>query len=207
MNLRQKLVAISKNIGFLEFDGNNPLYNKGNRKGPNYTTAAGVIRRLNTELSKHHILLRVCSEDVIFYPESDLATVSCCICFSDCESEETVLSWGSGSGKDKGDKAVMKASTAAYKYAIAQALCLGWGAEDPEDPKHDASAKPGKTKRTANKATEAGRILENIPKATERDHFTRLKLAIQKLDPTSEEFRTCSRAFDKRHKTVFPEGS
>jgi hypothetical protein len=45
--------------------------------------------------------------------------------------EETLSAQGIGQGFDKGDKAVMKAMTAAQKYAYATAFCISWG-DDPE---------------------------------------------------------------------------
>ncbi len=199
MNLRQKLVEISKEIGFLEFDGHNPMYQKkGQAQGTsNYTTAAGVIRKLNAALAKHSVLLTVESEDVIF-PDPKLAVVRCQVAFRDTESDEVIFSFGSGSGKDSGDKAVMKASTAAYKYAIAHALALGWGAEDPENPNGDASAKGrsstpkarGRAKKTAPledldalvAEIEAAESLDGIMKRIikfrkDADAYTRLKEA------------------------------
>jgi hypothetical protein len=48
------------------------------------------------------------------------------------KGDETLTSSACGEGSDSGDKATAKAETAAIKYAVAHALCLAWGAEDPE---------------------------------------------------------------------------
>ncbi len=71
--------------------------------------------------------------------------------------------------KDAGDKALMKAQTAAIKYAMARAFNISWG-DDPEaDPKVDnidnapteAPKKAPSARRAATKAT-----TENTPELT-----------------------------------------
>lgn len=62
-----------------------------------------------------------------------------------------------GEGQDSGDKSVMKANTAAIKYAIAAGLLISWG-DDPEaDPDTDvgASATPPPKATKADKPAKA----------------------------------------------------
>ena len=47
---------------------------------------------------------------------------------------------GLGEGSDRGDKAGMKAWTAANKYAIAAAILLSWGQDPEADPATDITA-------------------------------------------------------------------
>src|SRR5690606_34885912 len=49
----------------------------------------------------------------------------------DTESAEEIQVSGLGQGSDKGDKAVMKAVTAAVKYALSTGFLISWG-DDPE---------------------------------------------------------------------------
>lgn len=49
----------------------------------------------------------------------------------DAETGETVTITGLGSGQDSGDKAVMKAQTAAIKYAYLLSMAISTG-DDPE---------------------------------------------------------------------------
>lgn len=60
-----------------------------------------------------------------------LATVSVQVHIIDSDSGESVDLFGIGSGQDAGDKAVMKAQTAAIKYAFMRSLCIATG-DDPE---------------------------------------------------------------------------
>lgn len=87
-----------------------------------------------------------------------LATVKVEITLIDGDSGEEVKIYGIGSGQDAGDKAVMKAQTAATKYAYMLSFCIATG-DDPEaDSKTDennyAEPQSGATKRmpAANKA-------------------------------------------------------
>ena len=149
MLLVNKLVAISKDIGFLEFDGTNPVYNRGGKKGANYATAAGAIRKLNVAFGEAGILVRCISEDVVFVNDK-LCYVTAM--YEATDGVDVVRFVGSGSGTDMGDKAVMKASTAAYKYALAHLLTLGWGAEDPEaDFETDKAAKASRSPANGSK--------------------------------------------------------
>ena len=84
----------------------------------------------------------------------------------DKDSGETVTLTGIGSGQDGGDKAVMKAQTAAIKYAYMLSLAISTG-DDPEaDSKTDESVgttvaqiKQGGRKE-APKAVAAGQVCE-----------------------------------------------
>ena len=60
-----------------------------------------------------------------------LATVTIQIHLVDSDSGESVDLFGIGSGQDASDKAVMKAQTAAIKYAYLLSMCVATG-DDPE---------------------------------------------------------------------------
>lgn len=89
-----------------------------------YATAEDVLSKVNSSLTKNRIV-----SIVIPYLQSltdvqnlkghteHLATVQVKIELIDSESGESVKFVGIGSGQDVGDKAVMKAQTAAIKYA------------------------------------------------------------------------------------------
>jgi len=190
MSLVEKLVAVSKEIGFLEFDATNDYHKYG------YASAAGVIRKLNEALSSRGVLATSIEDVTHFAPP--MAVVKCSVTFHDSDSEDTITCTGVGSGSDNGDKAVMKASTAAYKYAIAHALTLGWGAADPEgDSSTDSAAKGSSKPRKASKggAGRGGRkprrkapeaILEALEKADGETNFTSIMKDIVKHRGTDE---------------------
>src|SRR5690606_33461353 len=63
--------------------------------------------------------------------EMQRITARVTLTFVDGDSGESLQSQGIGGGSDSGDKAAMKAFTAAEKYAYVGAFCLAFG-EDPE---------------------------------------------------------------------------
>lgn len=151
--LAQKLLEVGKRLGFLEFDA------KNSGMGYGYASAAGVIRKLNVALSE--VGVTVLTREALVAREplengSVRSVVQVTLFFRDVDSGEEVATQGLGEGQDKGDKATMKASTAAYKYAIAHALVLGWGAEDPEaDEETDKPAPRREPAKRPSKAAKA----------------------------------------------------
>lgn len=204
-NLRQKLLKVAEEIGFIEFDGHNPMYSKKTaKKKANFASAAGVIRKLNAALTKHGVVLTVIREDVQFYEDSGLAIVTSVGEFRDTGTNEVITAVGSGSGKDHGDKAVMKASTAAYKYLIAHSLCLGWGAEDPEadtttDTPAAKGAKGAKGAKTPKASQQLVKTIKDAIKAAEDlSVLEKVKLDIQKMDSKSKDYKACVAAWKAR---------
>ena len=99
---------------------------------------------MNAALVKHKLAAIVSPEivgssDVINNKGNTehLVTVKAVITLVDTESGESVVVTGIGSGQDGGDKAVMKAQTAAIKYAYMLSLAISTN-DDPEaDSKTD----------------------------------------------------------------------
>ena len=162
--LQEKLVAISKELGFIEFDAKNSGQNYG------YASAAGIIRKLNKALTDQGVVCTADSEVLHFQVETDAkgrlvqhVVVKETLTFR--HGEEFITCSGVGSASDTGDKAVMKASTAGYKYAFAHALTLGWAAEDPEaDSSVDARAKEVPTAEDLLKAIAAAKTVAALGK-------------------------------------------
>ena len=89
-----------------------------------YATAEDVLLKVNTALTKNKIASVVIPEIASMVDVTNLkgntehlVTVNVQIKLIDSESGECVDLFGIGSGQDAGDKAVMKAQTAAIKYA------------------------------------------------------------------------------------------
>ena len=155
-----KLAAVSKAVGFLEFDAKNDHFKYG------YASAAAVLRKLNTEFSNADVSVTTevirCDHELIRMddgkPKGWMCLVHLRVRYTDCESGQVLTTDGIGCGTDKGDKAPMKAETAAIKYAHAHALVLGWGAEDPEgDPNTDKAAGARRSPSKARKGSTGGR--------------------------------------------------
>lgn len=85
-----------------------------------------------------------------------LATVRVLVRLVDGDSGESVELYGIGSGQDAGDKAVMKAQTAAIKYAYMMSLCIATG-DDPEADRN-TDENTGSTKQKTNNKGVSGKL-------------------------------------------------
>lgn len=133
MSIGSKLIAVMDACQFVKKDGHNGFQHYG------YTTAAGLFAKVNAELVKQGLFTQ---SDVSLLESRDVtsakgnpekyAVVQAKITVTDFESGESVTFSAPGSGQDVGDKAVMKAVTAATKYAYVTGLCIAMG-DDPEN--------------------------------------------------------------------------
>lgn len=142
--IAKKLVNIMIECGHIAKNGLNSYHQY------KYATAEDVLLKVNSALTKNKIASVVIPEiasmvDVINLKGNTehLVTVNVQIKLIDSESGECVDLFGIGSGQDAGDKAVMKAQTAAIKYAYMMSLCIATG-DDPEaDTKTDENSSIG----------------------------------------------------------------
>lgn len=142
--IAKKLVNVMIECGHIAKNGLNSYHQY------KYATAEDVLLKVNTALTKNKIASVVIPEiasmvDVINLKGNTehLVTVNVQIKLIDSESGECVDLFGIGSGQDAGDKAVMKAQTAAIKYAYMMSLCIATG-DDPEaDTKTDENSSIG----------------------------------------------------------------
>lgn len=127
-----KLVKVMKECGYVQKNGVNEFHKY------KYATCADVLEKVNAALTKHGIV-SIATPELIQMQDvatakgntERLATVKLEILLVDTESGESVKLTGIGSGQDSGDKAVMKAQTAAIKYAYLLSLAISTG-DDPE---------------------------------------------------------------------------
>lgn len=136
--LAAKLVSVMKEVSYVEKKGTNEYHRYS------YATSADVLQKINAALTKYNIcsvtlpeIIR-CSEVVTNKGNTEhLVTVKLDVMLTDADSGEVVTITGLGSGQDSGDKAVMKAQTAALKYAYLLSMAISTG-DDPEaDSKTD----------------------------------------------------------------------
>lgn len=133
MSIGSKLVAVMDACQYASKDGRNSY------QGYSYTTAAGLFAKVNAEFVNQGLFTQ---SDCSLLNSRDVTTakgnsekyteVQVKIIVTDSESGESVTFTGLGSGQDVGDKAVMKAVTAATKYAYVTGLCIAMG-DDPEE--------------------------------------------------------------------------
>ena len=103
-----------------------------------YVTSSDVLERVNDALTSVGLITAV-TPTLLDLREVQTAkgnidkhaTISVTISIIDVETGESVQISGIGSGQDSGDKAIMKAETAAIKYAYMLSFCIATG-DDPE---------------------------------------------------------------------------
>jgi len=145
-----KMAEVALECGYVQKDGKN-TYHKYK-----YASAEAVLKKVNKALGERKIAVSSRASLPYFRvleTDKNLAVVHLTLTFVDGESGETHVVEGMGSGVDSGDKAVMKATTAAHKYAYATALVMSWG-DDPEaDPPTDTPTTKKKRTRGPKKGT------------------------------------------------------
>ena len=127
-----KLVLIMAECSHVEKDGFNDFHHY------KYASASGVLEAVNAALVKHKVASVVTPSIISSFDVTNSkgniehqVTVGCNILLIDSESGESIDLYGIGTGQDAGDKAVMKAETAAIKYAYMLSMAISTG-DDPE---------------------------------------------------------------------------
>ena len=170
-----KMAAAAKRIGYgVAKDGRN------DHQKYDYTSAANVRLQCGKAMGEERIavssvLVVLCSEQRMSAngkPQNH-AEVLATLTFIDADSGESLTAQGIGCGTDSGDKAPMKAVTAAEKYAYVSAFTLAMG-EDPEgdtatDQHSEAPAKQDTMRTMTPAQTEATNALREEMKLLSSD--------------------------------------
>ena len=144
--IAKKFVAVMQECSYIVKTGMNDFHRY------KYATAADVLEKVNSSLTKHGIasvvtpaLLSVQEVTTAKGNTERFATVEVTVMLIDSESGESFSLKGLGSGQDAGDKAIAKAQTMALKYAYLASLAIATG-DDPEaDSKTDEATHPKST--------------------------------------------------------------
>ncbi len=166
--IARKLVLIMGECSHIVKDGFNDYHKY------KYVSAAGVLEAVNAALVKHNVASVVTPSIINSFDVTNAkgniehqVTVGCNILLIDSESGESIDLYGIGTGQDAGDKAVMKAETAAIKYAYLLSMAISTG-DDPEaDFRTDENsfAEPQRTAvpKSANSAGSIAADNDDIP--------------------------------------------
>ena len=127
--LQECLALTMADVGYIQKDASNDFQHY------RYASATAVLKKVNTSLSANGVCLssevQLISHDLVpgLKRPTHYAVVKIALTFQKGDEKLTVE--GIGGGSDTGDKSVMKASTAALKYCLANAFLISWG-DDPE---------------------------------------------------------------------------
>jgi len=131
--LAGKLAEVAAEVAYIHKDKRNEFHRYS------YASAEAVLRKVNPAVASRGISVSPAVEIVSALDATiptkqgtaQIATVRVRLVLTDADSGETQTIEALGTGMDSGDKAIMKAQTAAVKYAWMMALSLATG-DDPE---------------------------------------------------------------------------
>ena len=140
--LTAKLIEVMKDCSVIAKSGVNQSQNY------KYTTTNDVLEKVNASLTKHKIA-SIVEPDLIELKEittskgnsAHIATVKVKIVLIDAESGESCTIFGLGSGQDFNDKAIMKAQSAAIKYAYLLSLAISSNDDEADQRERNPNKK------------------------------------------------------------------
>lgn len=158
MSIGEKLLAVMDACRYMPKDG----YNEFQKY--HYTTAAGLFAKVNEALTANR--LYIAKVETTMLENRDVTTqagkvekyelVKFEITIGDVDSEEKVTFSAIGGGQDAGDKASMKAQSAAKKYAYMGGFCIAMADDPEEDTNTTAYPEPPKKNSTPAKTNGDG---------------------------------------------------
>lgn len=187
--LTDHLADIMAEVGYVQKDARNDHFKY------KYASADAVMTKVRAACAARGIGIIQSHAELVDFT-GGLATVRITQVYAKGagDAQETARFQGLGQGKDSGDKAVMKANTAALKYLLANAFNISWG-DDPEATQGDASA-TSKPKRAAAKRSKPAKAAPSVADLTKK--IAEAKVAadldavrntmLKTLDKSSEDF-------------------
>lgn len=139
LTLEERMLEIRKRVGYVQKDA------KNTGQGYSYASAEAVLNKVREAANDLGVFTS--TNVALVQYQVDEGTTRCAVHMRLAFGlgGKVIVFEGVGGGQDRGDKAVMKASTAALKYALASGLLISWG----DDPEADASTDKETTKRPA----------------------------------------------------------
>ena len=135
MTLAKRMSLVSQRCAYVQKDGTNSFHRY------KFASAGSILTKVNAALAECGVAsfadAQILSQQRVptKQGEADQVIVRVTIKLVDVESGESEIIAGIGCGQDNGDKAVMKAETAALKYAWTMTLNISTG----DDPEADAA--------------------------------------------------------------------
>ena len=196
--LASKLVEVMKSCKYVTKNGLNTFHKY------KYATSADVLEKVNAALTNQGIatvvLPEIVKDEVVTTSKGNaehLVTVKIEITLIDKDSGETATFRGFGSGQDASDKAIMKAQTAALKYAYMLSLAMATG-DDPEaDTKTDENMStekpevPAQVKQNPQQKVNPTQVQNKIPKGGYRCYDCGAKISEKVAEFSRQRFGKC----------------
>lgn len=126
--IAEKLAQAAKACGYVQRDASNAFHKY------RYASAANILGHVNDALHEAGLAVVDTLPEIVSTEgvgKDRVVTARMTVIVADTEGDERATFRGLGSGMDSGDKAVMKACTAALKYAWLGAFSISTG-DDPE---------------------------------------------------------------------------
>jgi len=144
LNLRKKLLEVSKAIKYLKKDKRNTGQNY------NYLSEAKIKEIIKAEFEKQGVLFNYSTEDITQYEISPthkgtkqfVTNIKGTYNFLDVDSEVGISGTWGGSGMDTGDKGLYKAITGGIKYVLNTNFLIPSGDDPENDDKTKTETKP-----------------------------------------------------------------
>ena len=207
--LQECLAQTMGEVGYVQKDATNDFQRY------RYASAEAVLKKVNASLSSQGVCCEstadMVSHEVIQGAKKATfhAIVKLSLTFR--KGSDSVKVEGLGSGSDTGDKAVMKANTAALKYCLANAFLISWG-DDPEaDVETDRNAasssakpkpKPSARARTAPQTQSVEGLINRIEAHVTPDGLAGDRELAEDCRSTTGEQRTQLQMAYKRHERM-----
>jgi len=141
--LVQHMAEVMKEVGYVQKDATNDFQKY------TYASAQAVFDKVRKELSSRGIAVcgdvELVASEIVGSKDKHLVVAKHTITFTD--GTDQLLVSALGEGIDAGDKASMKANTAAVKYCLAKAFLISWGDDPEDDDTTDADAKSDRRER------------------------------------------------------------
>lgn len=145
LSLEERMLKIRQAVGYVQKDA------KNSGQGYRYASAEAVLTKVREAANELGVVTS--SNVTLTHYQVDEGITRCAVHMrlAFVLNGKAIVFEGTGGGQDKGDKAVMKASTAALKYALASGFLISWG----DDPENDEEEKPKRGRKPADPAKAA----------------------------------------------------
>lgn len=158
-SLTKKLVKVAASAAYVQKSGYNSHFKYS------YVTEADVLDLVRKGLTEQNVFIYPSLQSVS--KDGDVTTVNIKYTFADGDTGETMEIICAGSGADRSDKGIFKATTGAYKYMLLKTFMISSG-DDPEATDENGKSTRGSSsvKTVEPTAKIIATVIQNSPAIT-----------------------------------------